>query len=97
MQLALGAPLRDTVHPHLPFAFTINFEACAVHHNIQALTALFGKFHLHILAAFGQGYVIWHWQVYCPRNSLAAEGGSGKNHLLSAAWLSGGGLARRWF
>jgi len=28
--------------------------------------------------------------VDCPRNSLAAEGGSGTNHLLSAASLSVG-------
>jgi hypothetical protein len=34
---------------------------------------------------------------YCPRRSLAVEGGDGKNHQLSAAWFSGGALARRRF
>jgi hypothetical protein len=49
---------------HLPFAFPIDLQAGAVHHNIQMPTGLFGQGDLQTFASPRQGGMVWNRQLH---------------------------------
>lgn len=64
VQLAPGAPFVFAMRSHLPFAFSVDLQASAVHDDIYVSSDLFRQNHLQLFSAPRQGRVVGNWQAH---------------------------------